>query len=404
MSGGGGGGAGGGDDKNSMHILWMVGFIFVIGFVIWWQLQDQLKFLFIKIKWLELEAIYFVVQFLPDYQFKLEIAEALGIARIITPESLNSQYAAELASVSGKYLRYPIIIFLGVCAYYMYGKNVKNKYRKRYDMQALATQERSEWPQINAVHGLDLVNTDINEGPWAMAQTPVEFCKKNGILAIAVEKRDPGVLYSEDKFKMVLDHTKADAIFTKQLGRMWNGPEAMPIHRRALFAAFIARGCKDTKSAQNLIRQINESCSSKNPGRLNFDGADALWKKHYKSKEVQELVSKHGYEFTIFTAAFLFAREDGVFPTSDFMWLKPIDRRFWYVLNSVGRQTPPVESAGVHAHFLAEKALGRALGMPMIKEATKALQLALDDIIYSPSAEEKAELLKQAEELETKRR
>ena len=84
-------------------------------------------------------------------------------------------------------------------------------------------------------------------------------------------------------------------------------------------------------------------------------------------------------------ASFLSAsRDDGVVPSSEFLWLKPLDRRLWYMLNSVGRQTPFAEVGGPFAHWLAEKSMGRRLIAPMIDEAIKALEIAVKEIQLSP--------------------
>jgi len=192
---------------------------------------------------------------------------------------------------------------------------------------------------------------------------------------------------------MQLDHEKTEAVFIKQLGKLWRSPESLPIHQRALFAVFLARGCREPKVAARILRQINESSNSKNPHILNFNGIDPVWRKYYNQRIIQDIVHGHAYEFTIFIDLLLLARQDGVLANADFLWLKPIDRLFWYVLSSTGRQTYFVEAAGVHAHFLVEKSLGRGLSVPYVKEAVKALQLALNDIIYVPSEEEKEQLL-----------
>ena len=49
------------------------------------------------------------------------------------------------------------------------------------------------------------------------------------------------------------------------------------------------------------------------------------------------------------------ARIDGVLASAEFLWLKPVDRRMWYMLNCVGRQTAVAEIAGLFAHWQAEK-------------------------------------------------
>ena len=75
------------------------------------------------------------------------------------------------------------------------------------------------------------------------------------------------------------------------------------------------------------------------------------------------------------------ARSDGVLASSEFLWLKPVDRQLWFMLNSVGRQTAVGEIAGGIAHWLAEKKVGRALRTPMIKEAVNSLAAALEDTL-----------------------
>jgi intracellular multiplication protein IcmP len=50
----------------------------------------------------------------------------------------------------------------------------------------------------------------------------------------------------------------------------------------------------------------------------------------------------------------------------------------------VGRQTAFVEIAGIFAHWVAEKEAGRKLLVPMVDEATKALEATLKEIVYRP--------------------
>lgn len=68
----------------------------------------------------------------------------------------------------------------------------------------------------------------------------------------------------------------------------------------------------------------------------------------YKNTElVQEVTAKHAYTLTVIASLLEKARLDGVVPASEFLWLKPVDRRLWYMLNCVGRQTPYAEVAGL---------------------------------------------------------
>ena len=147
---------------------------------------------------------------------------------------------------------------------------------------------------------------------------------------------------------------------------------------RALFAAFAARINSDTKSAAHILAQLSVSSTSK----LNLTGVDELLKKHANTKLVQKIVHTHGYVLTVMASMLEGARDDGVQASADFLWLKPLDRRLWYTLNTVGRQTPFVEVAGVFAHWVAEKEAGRKLLVPIVEEATNALDLALKEVVY----------------------
>lgn len=94
----------------------------------------------------------------------------------------------------------------------------------------------------------------------------------------------------------------------------------------------------------------------------------------------------------------MFAREDGVLPSCDFLWVKPLDRRLWYVINNVGRQTPAVEVGGIFSHWNTETALKRPLSVPLVIDAVNALEVALSEILYIPSDAERAAILKAKQE------
>ncbi|PCH57854.1 MAG: phosphoesterase [Legionellales bacterium] len=386
----GGGGGGGGDDKNSAHMLWVIALIFGIGAIIWWQFAPQLKQFFLWVRVAELQAIVFLVQpFNPD----AEVVEALFFAQDLTIFNLSADAAKYLSRVTGDYLRYPISGFFLFAIYMVYSRHIKLRFQKIYSTKTLRHQEQKIWSQITPVAKLDLVNTELSEGPWAMARTPTQFAKTYQLLEISVAIKDPDILSPGDSFIAKVITSKANRVFAAQLGNLWNNPAQMPLYQQALFAVFIARGSRDTKSASDLLKQISKSLlKSSQP---DFSGAKKLWKKHYKTRKVQDLCAKHAYVNSLMISALLFAREDGVLATADFIWLKPRDRKLWYVLNTVGRQTPVAEAAGTYAHWLAEKAIGKALTVPMIAEATIALKLAVAEIIYEPGEEEREQLLSQ---------
>ena len=94
------------------------------------------------------------------------------------------------------------------------------------------------------------------------------------------------------------------------------------------------------------------------------------------------MASRHAYVSTLLASLLEAAREGGVLATAEFIWLKPLNRKLWYLLNSVGRQTAVIEAAGPFSHWLAEKRVKRALKVPMIKTAVDALEESIADSLY----------------------
>ena len=119
-------------------------------------------------------------------------------------------------------------------------------------------------------------------------------------------------------------------------------------------------------------------------GKPNYAIAKPILKKYINTELVQEAIGKHAYLMTVMASLLQAARADGVVPCSEFLWLKPTDRRLWYMLNCVGRQTPFSEVAGPFAHWIAEKALRRPSMVPMIDEAIKALENGVKEVKLSP--------------------
>ena len=79
--------------------------------------------------------------------------------------------------------------------------------------------------------------------------------------------------------------------------------------------------------------------------------------------------------------------------SAEFLWLKPLDRKLWYFLNTVGRQTPVPEVAGVFAHWVAEIRIKRPLQVPVVDQAVKGLEIAIEDILFEPEEDDDDEVV-----------
>lgn len=337
------------------YFIWMLGHTYIVAFVF-------------KLNLWQGKA---VLWFFDDPALRSDVR----VMETIDPAAVTWSQFMDITDDIGSYIRYPVIVVLAIAAVYMYFSNIKLRFRKTHDMKSLRQQEQYNWLSIMPVIKEDLVEADIAIGPWAMALSPMEFAKKYQLLRkddVLMDDPMPGM----DKTAGI---RKADAkrVFTLQLGPYFEGFERVKPHVQALAAVFMARVNRDRKSADQIIEVLNKTWST---GKPDYSLVRPVLQKYFRTEIVQETLQKHAYLLTAMASLLEVARQDGVVPTSDFLWLKPTDRRLWYMLNCVGRQTPFSEVAGPFAHWKAEKALGRRSLVPMIDEAIKALELAVKEV------------------------
>lgn len=377
------GGGGGNQSDNSAAMLWWVAGIFAAIGGIWYGFKESIIRFYLLIKLYEVDGLYFLRQYLGAYiNFPNldQLYSAINYARAV-PKNIAFNDVILIGNAVGDWLRIPFAVLLFLLAIIVYFGSTTRVFKRSYTMKDLAKLEKENWPQISPVVGLDLIKTDIDTGPWSMAMTPMQFCKRYRLLEEVRPQRQEGMSRKDwDRTEVVLKRGEANKIFALQLGALWKGTAKLPPHTKALFAVFAARYNADTNAASKILMQLNSSPSNK----LNLEGVDALLKKHENTQPVQKIIQSHAYILTVMASMLERAREDGVQASADFLWLKPLDRRLWYTLNTVGRQTPFIEVGGVFAHWVAEKEAGRRLLVPMVEEATNAVEIALREVVYRP--------------------
>jgi intracellular multiplication protein IcmP len=369
--------------QDSLEFLWMIGVFMGAAYLTWYFGGARIVSAVFYVRYYEIVAIDFVLGLivklmslvgLPQPHFVLsEIA--VFVRDNIHGVGVDFSTLMQVSAIVGDYMRYPLTLLMLGGAAFLHFSSASHKLRNVFDTKSLGKAEKENWPQIVPILGLDLVKQKIDDGPWAMALSPMNFCKKKDLLNVETQ---------HGKYIATLKHGAAYRILSLQLGPKWYGVEALPTYLKALFAIFAARINGDKKSAEVLLDQINASATGSN---FNFIGVKELLSKYVNSKEVVKITNLHGYVTTIFASMLVGARVAGVLATAEFLWLKPIDRRMWYMLNSVGRQTAVAEISGAFAHWLAEKKLGLPLTVPMIDEAIRGLELAVSEMIYKPDEE-----------------
>ncbi len=357
---------------NSMAPMWIMALILITLFIIW---KTSHQYIVSAVFYLNILQGKFVNLFVHDEK----LDQVIYLMETIDPRSVELSQLRDFTAYVGTFVRYPVVVMMLIMSFFLYRSDVTIRYRKTHSMKSLSQQEQQNWPAIMPVVKEDLVNMDINTGPWAMGLTPMEFARKYHLLKkndLLLDNSIPG-----QEMTAGLKRGDAKRVFTLQLGPAWEGFERCPFHVQAIAAVFMARINRDKAAANEVLKALDQSYLT---GKLSAPTVPSLLQKYGQTELVQEVSGRHAYLLTMMASLLAAARLDGVVPSSEFLWLKPTDRRLWYMLNCVGRQTPYAEVAGPFAHWIAEKAMGRGSRTPMIDEAIKALEIAIREVKLSP--------------------
>jgi intracellular multiplication protein IcmP len=363
-------GQSGGD--NSFAPIWITVALFFAAYALWNVGHAYIVSAAFFLNMMQAKLAYFLTG-------SSDLADQIYLMETLVPASVEWHQLVDLMGDVGAYIRYPIIVILVGLAIYLYQSDITLKYRRAHNMKTLRAQEQRNWPAIMPVVNEDLALVDINTGPWAMALSPMEFARKYKLL----KKNDALLDNPNPGEEMTASIRRGDAkrVFTLQLGPIWDGFDKAPPHVRALAAVFMARMNRDRTAAMSILAVLDKSFTE---GKPDYALATVSLQKYQQSEIVQEIVVKHAYLLTVMASLLAASRDDGVMPSSDFLWLKTVDRRLWYMLNCVGRQTPFCEIGGPFAHWVAECKTGRRSLTPMIDEAIVALEIAVKEVKLSP--------------------
>ena len=376
---------GGQQSDQTSNLFWMIILVILLGGLAWWAWHSYIVQYIFYIKRVEYIAAvgfqdiyFFLVKYLhfPLPPMFRNLEQWAYFMSSTSPSDVSMNQVGQLSHDIGIWFTVPSSIILLGMSYYLYFHDASSRFVKEYTMKSLQSCAKIEWPQITPITQQDLASTPLDEGPWAMAELPISFAKRNHFILIGKDK--------EGNKRWLIDRVKAHRQFVLQVGGLYKGVESLPIHLKAIVVILALRALHKRPESNKYIFQIAASAAA--GGQLNFSGVEEKIQAIKNESIITFLESKHAYITTWMATLLELARTEGVMASAEILWLKPLDRRMWFVLNTVGRQVPFVESAGPFAHWLAEKKLNRPLRIPMVDTAVNGLELALNDVLYIEEA------------------
>lgn len=379
-----------GPDPNNMNnkdlAPWTL--IMVVGFILfaWFAGHKQISMVVLWVRYVEAHLLVF------DPVGRDALARWLGETTAATA-SVSGLFQS--GSVAGWSLRWFSLVFLLALFAWLIKRSPARtgRYAKKYTMKTLAEQEVAQWPVLSQVLGLNIEKIPLDDPINGMRMHGRAYARRHKLLypkwtdpqTITLADGSPAEVDQLEDGRWI-DISRTRASFASQLGRPWQGVQALRPHERALFAAFVAQMGADPKGKDKdlSLRIINElalasrhAFEKKDSKLLYTPLADEAIKKYGNTKAVNTLVRGHAHVRTVLMALLdietLGARKYGVMPAAWFRWLKMTDRRTWYALNDLGLDVASAEAAGLRAQYQAERVAKTAIEAPQVDPAIKGL-------------------------------
>ena len=306
----------------------------------------------------------------------------------------------ELASAPWRFFAWIVFLPMGVYAYF--GSGRLTRCRRKYTMRQLMVVMSERFPSLTTATRFDfLAPESYTSGPWRVSMSPIEWAWRHGVWYQSVPhkrrpprewvfRKDPpgNLIYNERspvlrdpkiRASLRFDAAKANALFVKQLGGPFTGWKGLPWYAQGLAAAFVAFGSgpEGRKAGQAFLDQMSRSVHQDQQGRIVVDvtGAEDLWTHYVKKSEGHEALEPHKSFWRVWMVGALdYARSRGTLSSSQFIWLRGVDRTLWYALNQAGGRRPWVEAIGIYAHHDAESEIEQVILEPEMLDAADWLR------------------------------
>jgi hypothetical protein len=116
--------------------------------------------------------------------------------------------------------------------------------------------------------------------------------------------------------------------------------------------------------------QLNNSARGAAHGFANLSVAQWLYDKYRNNPIARKLFAVHHWEYTYLYELLVQAKRQGKCGHWEFIWLKPMSRILFYVMNTVGRLTPHTESAAAFTQYIYERRVAKKGRIPLQKFET----------------------------------
>lgn len=315
----------------------------------------------------------------------------------LDPASLTWEQMQRILSYTGRWVRWPFALLLGLLGAASVYISVTRGCSRRLNMEKLLRNNAESFACLRPVVGRGkylLSPKSRDSGLWRIARSPVQFALEHGLLTdehgtpfLPEQALHNGLASVELPAygRARLDEKKALAVLQAQLGPAFTSFENLEPDRKALAAAFVAYAGGDKDGCVGILDAVSISyreIGGKPESRILEQDVfrqrlEVICEAHQRVLAEKPLARHSAFVLPWFMALLTRARQKGVLASSQFLWLRPMDRSLWYALNQCGGRAAWAEGLAPWAHYVAEEKAGKALSDPHVARAAASLRDAL---------------------------
>lgn len=290
-----------------------------------------------------------------------------------TAEELNYTHLSYFSSLAMQPLKVPIVIVLSAAACWAMFMGPGTNNRTRLGLDGLIKRQSENFPVISP-----FVEFNPSKQPSRPPGSPVPA--ELPVFSEALGPEEWVAYYEIPVPDGQLDEAAAQKEFEKQLCGRWRGVKGLKPYQQVLLAAFCLKASRKRNPSDDMLGRLARCWSLKDGLKVSKDAgllkeARKILRNKDLSAKTLAMCNRHGFVTTALLRALLFAREEGgVLAPSQFVWLRAHDRRLWYPLNNLGRQSYHTEALGAMSHFKAERMTQRPIPVPKVENAVGTLK------------------------------
>ncbi len=380
----------------------MLVILFVMVWIFWHFFQVEVRDM---VRWIRYAEMWLVSWFLPsDYEFTLNehsvpffdyfdgfeyrdhksgrMEYFPGVADYYKTE-LGYNKLSRFSAMAMQPLKWPFILLLSAAAFWCMLTGPGTQYRRKLSLESLIRVQAKNFP-VTA----PFVEFNPSKQPPRPPGSPVP-----AELPLFAEALGPEEWLAYNNIQIpdgVIDKQDASRAFIEQLGTPWRGSKNLEPYKQILLASFCLKAGRKRVDAEKMLGRLAKCWSYKKGLKLSKDptllseARKVLRDKSIAGKTLSQ-INRHAFETTALLRALQFAREEGgVIASSMFVWLRAHDRKLWYPLNNMGRQSFHMEALGAMSHFKSEKLTRRPIPVPKVENAVKTIQSYMGSIQARP--------------------